>query len=162
MKKALLCAVIGIVVGAACTPQGTSQRPAAAQRESLLAKIQREHRLVVGYAGYPPYLRRDANTRVISGYSVDLLRNIVEPLNIRVEWRETTWDNMKQDLVAGKFDLMVEPIFMTEARASQMAYTKPYAYFGYAIPVIRRGDKRFHTMADLNNPGVTIAITQGV
>jgi ABC-type amino acid transport substrate-binding protein len=121
-----------------------------------------ERHLVAGYAGYPPFLRRDPNTGAISGYSVDLIKGITDPLGVTLEWRETTWDNMKQDLLLGKFDLMVEPIFYTIPRAAQVAYTRPYAYFGYGVPVVRKGERRFKRLEDLNNPDVTIAVTQGV
>ena len=134
----------------------------AGRQANTLDKIQREKRLTVGYAGYPPFLRRDPNTGAISGYSVDLLKAITEPLGVELIWRETTWDNMKQDLLLGKFDLMVEPIFYTIPRAAQVAYTRPYAFFGYAVPVVRKGENRFKSILDLNNGKLTLAVTQGV
>lgn len=152
--------VLGMILG--CTRQTEGPDDGGQKRETVLSKMLRTKRLTVGYAGYPPYLRRDPNTGEISGYSVEVIKSILEPIDVKIEWRETTWDNMKQDILIGKFDLMVEPIFMTIPRSSQVGFTRPYAYFGYAVPVVRKGEKRFKTMQDLNSPQVTIAITQGV
>lgn len=142
--------------------QGDASTKGSPHTTGTLQKMIQEKRLVVGYAGYLPFLRRDPNTGVISGYSVDLLKAITDPLGVTIEWKETTWDNMKQDLLLGKFDIMVEPIFYTIPRATQVGYTRPYAYFGFGVPVVRKGENRFRRIEDFNDPKVKLAVTQGV
>lgn len=159
-RRSLLCiGVLLVLVG--CQNRSNGTDPVPTERDSL-HRILQSRKIAIGYAGYPPYLRRDPNSGAISGYSVDLITHILKPLGVSIEWKETTWDNMKQDLILGKFDLMVEPIFLTVPRASQVGFTKPYAYFGYGIPVVRKDDQRFSHLDDLNSPNVTIAVTQGV
>ncbi len=133
-----------------------------AKSENVLQKMLKTKEIIVGYGGYAPYLIREPNTQEISGYSVDILKAILDPLGIKVKWQETTWDNMKQDILLKKFDLMIEPIFMTIPRSAQVGFTIPYAYFGYASVLVRKGETRFKSIEDLNKPNLTLAVTQGV
>lgn len=110
-RLVIYCALlVFLTCSPACFGADTAQSTGNVLERMLATK-----NLVVGYAGYPPYLKRDPNTGAISGYSVDILTAILQPLGVAIQWRETTWDNMKQDLLSGKFDLMVEPIFVTKA-----------------------------------------------
>jgi ABC-type amino acid transport substrate-binding protein len=130
--------------------------------ENVLQKMVRTKKLEIGYAGYPPYLKKNVNSGEITGYSVDVARAILDPLDVKIQWVETSWDTMKQDVLLGKFDLMIEPIFMTIPRAAKVGFTQPYAYFGYGVLVVKKGETRFKTIEDVNNKAVTLAVTQGV
>lgn len=79
----------------------------------------------------------------------------------KVEWVQTSPDTKIPDLQAGKFDVMTEPIFRTIPRATRVTFSRPYAYFGDAAGIVRKGDTRFKTIADLNKSGVTIVVRQG-
>lgn len=129
---------------------------------TLLSSMLRTKQLRIGYAGYPPYLRRDISSGEMSGYSVDLIKAILDPIGVKILWAETTWDNMKQDLILGKLDLMIEPIFMTIPRSARVGFTRPYAYFGFGAAVVKLGDERFKSIQDFNSPKITLAVTQGV
>jgi polar amino acid transport system substrate-binding protein len=164
-RTAIVVFAITLALATACNnkPELTgSNNQTPPRTETALARILRTKHVTIGFAGYPPYLRRDPNTGAMSGYSVELAHQIFDPLSVTIDWKETTWDTMKQDLLLGKFDLMVEPIFFTLPRAAQVGYTRPYAYFGYGVPVLRKGDNRYKSVMDLNKEGVVLAITQGV
>lgn len=133
--------------------------------ESVLDKVKREQVLRVGFSGYPPYLRVDPTTkRPAGGFSVELIEIILREWDpsIRLDWVPTNWTNVRTDLVLGKFDLVVEPVFRTIPRAAAVDFTKPFAYFGYAIGVVRAGDSRFKSIEDINRPDVSIAVGQGL
>lgn len=151
---------LSLLISLGCPQNGSSGN--TENKENVLQKMLRTKTLTVGYAGYPPYLKRDPNSGDISGYSVDILNAILIPMDVKVQWKETTWDNMKQDVMTGKFDLMIEPIFMTIPRSAQVGFTRPYAYFGYAAALVRTEETRFSSINDLNDPSITLAITQGV
>lgn len=156
--RAYAVTALALVLIGGCTPQ----QAGPGTTEPLLDQMLRTHTLVVGYAGYPPYLVEDAATGAVSGYSVDILNAILAPLSVQPTWQRTTWDAMKQDLLTKKIDVMIEPIFFTIPRVAELGFTRPYAYFGYAIPVVRKNEARFSAITDLNRSDVTIAVTQGV
>ena len=56
---------------------------------------------------------------------------------------------------------MVEPIFQTIARAKEVSFTRPYAYFGYCGAIVRKGESRFKAFSDLNQPGLSVVVVQG-
>lgn len=130
---------------------------------NTLEKIKIEGKIRIGYAGYPPYLKKDPFTGEISGFSVDLFKEILKYWNrdIEIEWVETNWERNLFDLQNNRFDIMVEPVFRLIPRASEVAFTEPYSYFNYAIAVVPVGGKMFDNINELNDPSVTIAVGDG-
>ena len=136
-----------------------------ASAESLLDRVQRERELRIGFSGYPPFLSVNVDTKVPSGgFSVDLIERLVEKWDptISIAWVPTNWTNVRTDLVAGKFDLVVEPVFRTIPRAAVVDFSQPFASFGYAIGVVQADDERFSEIGDINRPDVVIAVGQGL
>ena len=133
--------------------------------ESVLDRVQREKVLRVGYSGYPPFLSIDVDTKLPSGgFSVELIERLVEEWDptISIAWVPTNWTNVRTDLVAGKFDLVVEPVFRTIPRAAVVDFSRPFASFGYAIGVVQADDERYTEITDINQPEVVIAVGQGL
>jgi ABC-type amino acid transport substrate-binding protein len=142
--------------------QPNTSRITATQTESRLDRIKRTGVLRIGYGGYPPYLTKGAQPGEVSGYSVDMITRIIEiwKRDIRIEWVETSWDRVKADFLQDKFDLVVEPLFRTIARASELDFTRPYTYSGYGVPVVRADEQRFSKIEDFDKPDLTLAVTQ--
>jgi len=142
-------------------PRGRQDQGTVSGAESALGRIQQSKTLRIGYEGYPPYTIKNPTSDELSGYSVDLASHIAKEAGWSVQWIQTSPDTKVPDMQAGKFDVMVEPIFETIPRAARVSFTRPYAYFGYAAGIVRKGDKRFQKIDDLNKSGVTIAVRSG-
>jgi cystine transport system substrate-binding protein len=130
------------------------------------SKIKQSGMLRVGYGGYPPYTIVNANKsdgQVVSGFSVDLVNAIASRTSppLKVEWHQFSFDSMKADLDADRFDFIADPVFMTVPRAEDFAFSVPYSYFGIAVGLVRANDNRFQTFSDLDRPGITIALAEG-
>lgn len=168
MTKNLLrsAAVISLIVGECLCATGCNGSGSGAadviKSETLLQKMLRTHTIRVGYGGYPPFLIRDARSGEMSGFSVALIKEILQPLDVKIEWVETSWATMRDDLLLGKFDLMVEPIIMTIPRSARVGFSRPYTYFGYASVVVKKQEARFRTIQDLNSPAIRVSVNQGV
>ena len=166
ITMAVATACMAAFASASCgysAPAETAPHEVAAK--SVLDQAQREKVLRVGYSGYPPFLSIDVDTKVPSGgFSVDLIERLVEEWDptISIAWVPTNWTNVRTDLVAGKFDLVVEPVFRTIPRASVVDFSRPFASFGYAIGVVQAHDGRYREIADINGPEVVIAVGQGL
>jgi polar amino acid transport system substrate-binding protein len=167
----LLLAVTVLVVGACDgsgnarqSTQSTGQPAEQASSTSVLTKFAQEKVLRIGFSGYPPFLNVDPNTKQpVDGFSVELIRSIVQQWDstVTIQWIPTNWTNVRVDLIAGKFDLVVEPVFQTIPRAAVVDFSRPYSYFGYAVGLVRINDNRFDAIEDLNSPEVRIAVMQG-
>jgi ABC-type amino acid transport substrate-binding protein len=142
-------------------PWRTSVQQPDSLSETTLQRVQRTKVLRIGYEGYPPYTIKEPGAEKLSGYSVDMANYLAKEAGWTVEWVQTNPDTKVPDLVSGRFDMMAEPIFRTIPRATSVSFTRPYAYFGYATAIVRKGEKRFTKIEDLNNPNITIAVRSG-
>lgn len=128
---------------------------------STLDSINRSKTLRIGYEGYPPYVIKDPSSGKLTGYSVELAELMASEAGWKIEWVQTSADTKIPDLEAGRFDLMVEPIFQTIPRATKVTFSTPYSYFGYAAAIVRKGENRFKSVSDLNTKGVVVAVRLG-
>ena len=158
--RSLCVLMLVMCLASGCRSASESPRPS----ESRLDRVKRTGILRIGYGGYPPYLTKGTRPGEVSGLSVDMIKRIVElwNRNIRIEWVETSWDRVKVDFLQDKFDIVVEPLFRTVPRASELNFTRPYTYSGYGIAIVKIHDDRFKTVDDFNRPDITIAVTQSV
>lgn len=156
----ILCVFALLQGGIACSRNGDRWNDSPG--ESRLERVKRTKILRIGYGGYPPYLVKGSRPGEVSGYSVDMINRIVDIWNrdIQIQWIETSWDRVKIDFLSDKFDLVVEPLFRTIARASELDFTKPYTYSGYGVAVLRIDDNRFTTLEDFDRPEVRLVVTQ--
>ena len=158
----LLVIVVALVFVPACGLREKADPADKVSMESRLQRVKRTRILRVGYGGYPPYLVKGSKSGEVSGMSVDMINRIVAIWNrdLQIQWIETSWDRVMVDFKADKFDVIVEPLFRTIARASELNFTRPYTYSGYGVAVIRTNDTRFRTIQDFNQAPVTVAVTQ--
>lgn len=153
---ALVLALVAVVVSVTRSPTEVRK-----DESSTLQRVTASRTLRVGYEGYPPYTIKNPATGQLTGLSVDLAEYIAREAGWKVQWVQTSPDTKIPDLQAGRFDVMTEPIFQTIPRAMQVTFTRPYAYFGDAAGIVRKGDRRFKAVDDLNKAGVTIVVRQG-
>jgi ABC-type amino acid transport substrate-binding protein len=129
-------------------------------RAQVLDRIVSEHKIKIGFIPSPPSTIKDPNTGELSGFYVDAIRVIFKQINVEPEFVETTWGNFVAGLQSGQFDLCIAGTFATVPRATAVEFTHPVSYLGYSA-VAKSGDTRFHSLADFNNPDITIALIQG-
>jgi ABC-type amino acid transport substrate-binding protein len=131
------------------------------------ARIKQSGILRAGYGGYPPYTiistKGGSIGPPVTGFSVDLVNAIASRTSpaLKVEWHQFSFDTMKPDLDADRFDFIADPVFMTIPRTADFAFSVPYSYFGIAVGLVRANENRFKTFSDLDRPGVTIVLAEG-
>ncbi|MBN8992251.1 MAG: amino acid ABC transporter substrate-binding protein [Rhizobiales bacterium] len=132
-------------------------QPAASQ---VMDRILKEKTIKVGYIPSPPGTIKDPATGEVKGYYVDGLRYIFKAIGVEPVLVETTWTNYAAGLQSGQFDLSIAGTFATVQRAAAVEFTKPIHYLGYSA-IVKKGDERFKTLADLNKKDIKIAVVQG-
>jgi ABC-type amino acid transport substrate-binding protein len=166
-SAALAVAIVALAIVGWQTFHATGSSGPAATTPTRWDHIRSSHLLRVGYGGYPPYTivkpGEPDPTKRVTGFSVDLVNAIagrtVPPL--KVQWEQFSFDTMKADLDRDRFDVIADPVFETIPRAFDFTFSEPYSYFGIAVAIVRSGDERFSTFADLDRPGITIALAEG-
>jgi len=111
--------------------------------------------------GGEPYAYED-RTRggALVGFEVDLADALGRALGVRAVFVQNDWSTLIPSLERGGFDVALNGIEVTPARAARVAFTRPYYLFSERL-VTRRGDSRLRDLASLRGRRVgTLANTQ--
>lgn len=116
--------------------------------DDLLAQIKERGSIIVAMEGtWAPWTYHDEDDNLV-GYDVEVAQNIAEKLGVEVEFIEGAWDGLLAGLDAGRYDIMVNGVGVTEERAEKYNFSTPYAYNKTAVIV--RGDyDEIFSMEDL-------------
>lgn len=116
--------------------------------DDLLAQIKERGSIIVAMEGtWAPWTYHDEDDNLV-GYDVEVAQNIAEKLGVEVEFIEGVWDGLLAGLDAGRYDIMVNGVGVTEERAEKYNFSTPYAYNKTAVIV--RGDyDEISSMEDL-------------
>ncbi|MDO4265313.1 MAG: transporter substrate-binding domain-containing protein [Eubacteriales bacterium] len=126
----------------------------------LLAEIRNRGELIVAMEGtWSPWTYHDEND-VLTGYDVEVARGIAEHIGVEAVFVEGEWDGLFAGLDAGRYDLVVNGVDITEERAEKYDFSEPYAYNRTAV-IVKGGNDEIHSFEDLNgkNTANTISST---
>jgi polar amino acid transport system substrate-binding protein len=126
----------------------TSLGGCTTKSEETLARARREGILRVGTdATYPPFESIDSTGKVVVGFDADLIRSIGERLGIRIEFTVVPFDGILAALRSGKYDAVISALTITEDRAREVLFSRPYHTAGQSICV--RADRPVPAPGDL-------------
>lgn len=163
MKRKLISILLAsaIAVGAlsGCsqsspTPQTNSApTPAPSQiaetAPDLLTSIREKGEIVVAMEGtWAPWTYHDESDALV-GYDVEVAQKLAEKLGVTATFVEGEWDGLLAGLDAGRYDIMVNGVGVTEDRAAKYDFTGPYAYDRTAV-IVSGDNNEIQSFDDLN------------
>ncbi len=128
--------------------------------EDQLAQIKEKGEIVVAMEGtWSPWTYHDENDELV-GYDVEVAKAIAEKLGVEATFVEGEWDGLFAGMDAGRYDIVVNGVDITEERAQKYDFTEPYAYNRTAIIVTKDNDE-INSFEDLDgkNTANTISST---
>ncbi|UJF26328.1 amino acid ABC transporter substrate-binding protein [Planococcus sp. 107-1] len=160
MKKfsfALLLLIAALVL-AACGGGSSEEDPttddaagsggSSSSEGDLLAEVQEEGKLIVGTEGtYPPFTFHD-ETGELTGFDVEIAREVGERLGVEVEFLETQWDAIFAGLDASRFDMVANQVGINEERQASYEFSDPYIT-STAVLVVAKGNEEIKSFEDL-------------
>jgi len=102
---------------------------------------------------YPPFSIVLDNGQA-DGFSVELLKNSVEEVGGKIEFRVDKWETIKQELKDGKIDIL-PVVGRTNERKKYFDFTIPYLTMHGAV-FTRENDTRIKTFEDLEDKVVVV------
>ena len=135
---AIIIAIMGASECFAALPSdaGEALSPAAAKSPD---EIVERGVLRVGTAGdYQPMSYLDADSGKYVGFDAELAEDLADALGVELEYVETSWPTLMDDTLAGKFDLAICGITITDARKEQALMSE--GYFGNGKTVLCRAE----------------------
>jgi polar amino acid transport system substrate-binding protein len=123
------------------------------RHEDVLARIRASGKLVFGSdkEGGGPYIYPNPDApRDVTGFEVDLLRNLASEVGATSVFSQGQWDRLLQNLDARQVDLVVNGYEWTETRAHNYLATRPY--YVYQLQLLARRDGPIRSWNDVTNP----------
>lgn len=137
--------------------------PAAGAAEAdALEAVRARGVLRVGTAGdYQPMSYLDPETKSYVGFDAELAEDLAAALGVDLVWVETSWPTLMEDTLAGKFDLAVCGITVTDARKEQALMSDGYLGNGKTV-LCRAGDaEKYTSLEAINRPEVRVMENPG-
>ena len=130
--------------------------------DTALQAIMERGVLRVGSTGdYNPMSYLDPETNRYVGFDAALAEDLAARLGVEIEYVPTSWPTLTEDTLAGKFDLAVCGITITDARKETMLMSD--GYLGNGKTILCRADEadRYASLADINRPEVRVMVNPG-
>ena len=144
MKRvfALALALALVLSMTACGANGNSSGG------DLLSQIQARGTMTVAMEGdWAPWTYHDDSDALV-GYDVDVAKAIGEKLGVEVQFIEGEWDGLLSGMEAGRYDMVINGVDVTEDRAKKYDFSEPYAYIRTAL-VVRADNTAITSFEDL-------------
>ncbi|CAH0134544.1 amino acid ABC transporter substrate-binding protein [Peribacillus simplex] len=140
------------VVLAAC---GTSTKDEAndtgnksSSKENLYDKVKKDGVLTVGTEGtYPPFTFHDDSDK-LTGFDVEIAKEVAKRLGVKAEFKETQWDGMFAGLDAKRFDMIANQVGIDEDRQKKYDFSDPYIQSG-AVLLVHKDNSDIKSFDDL-------------
>lgn len=133
MKKfAAMAAAAGLCIAMALAGCGGSEPTKKADSAAKVLKVGTE-------ATFPPFESYQEKTKAYTGFDVELVDIVAKNMGYdKVEFVDTKMGTILDDLNAGKFDVAMRCLAITDARKEKVNFTDPYLVGAYAV-VAKKG-----------------------
>ncbi len=139
-----LAAVGGALALTGCAGGGSGGQAEGDQ----LARIQASGEIVIALEGtWAPWSYHDEDD-TLTGYDVEVGRLIAQELGVEATFVEGGWDGLMAGLDAGRYDVVINGMGVTEERAEKYDFSTPYAYNRTAV-IVRGDNTDIQSMEDL-------------
>lgn len=137
----------GSIALSACNDKGM-ENPPPAPGTAAGFKTVTLGKLLIGTEGtYPPFSFHDSSGK-LTGYDVELAREVAKRAGIEPEFIETKWDGMIAGLDAKRYDMVANEVGLNEERKAKYVFSDPYIV-SKAVLIVHNDNTTIKTFADL-------------
>ena len=147
MKKSL-CLVLALALLAACLTG------CAGDNKKTVDTVKKAGQLVIATSpDFPPFEELQSDGTV-AGIEIDVMNIICEKLGVKLKIEQMDFDSVLPGVQAGKYDVGVSGISVTENRKKNTLFTDPYCLAAQAIVVT--ADSPIASKADLTGKKISV------
>lgn len=148
----VICLCSLLYIGEAYTDAGNSR----------LEIIRSRGVLRVGTAGdYKPMSFLEPGSGTYWGFDTELAEDLAASLGVEIEYVPTSWPTLMDDTLAGKFDLAVCGITITDARKEQALMSMGYLENGKTVLCRAEDADKYTSLEAINRPEVRVMENPG-
>ena len=135
---------------------------AAGEENNVIYAIRKNGVLRVGTAGdYLPMSYLDPETNTYVGFDAALAEDLAASLGVKTEYVKTSWPTLMEDTLAGKFDLAICGITITDARKEQALMSEGYLENGKTVLCRAEDAEKYTSLEAINHPEVRVMENPG-
>jgi cystine transport system substrate-binding protein len=168
MKKLSLLLVLLTALLVACgtteeqnTVSNEEQKTGEEQPEevSLLDEIKNKGEFLIGTEGtYPPFTFHDQETGELTGFDVEITREVANRLGVEPLFKETQWDAMFAGLNSKRFDMVANQVGIRPDRQEKYDFSNPYITSS-AVLVVHEDNEAITSYEDINGVKAAQSLT---
>lgn len=152
MKKWLLMIAL-FVMGVLLTGCGQNEK-----ENDLFAQIKEKGELKIGTEGtYPPFTFHD-ETGELTGFDVEIAKEVAKRLGVKPVFVETQWDAMFAGLDAKRFDMIANQVGIRPDRQEKYDFSDPYITSA-AVLVVHKENQQLKSFNDLKGKKAAQSMT---
>ncbi|WNB91471.1 transporter substrate-binding domain-containing protein [Bacillus sp. NEB1478] len=148
--KSLIALALTAVLLSACGTSNQSKNTGSDKDKNVLT--------IGTEATYPPFSYRDKKTNDITGYDVEVAKEVAKRLDMKPKFVATEWKNMFTSLDSKRFDVVANQVTVTDERKQKYEFSTPYTVSGGQI-IVNKDNKDIKGIDDIK--GKTVGTTQG-
>lgn len=142
--KRMIAAVLAVFMLASVLTLAVSAKGS----DDLLETIQERGTIIVGLEGdWAPWSYVDENDE-LTGYDVEVAKAVADKLGVEIQIVPGEWDGLFAGMDAGRYDMVVNGVEVTEERADKYDFSTPYAYIRTAL-IVKGDNDSIKTFEDL-------------
>lgn len=129
-------------------------------KKSTLNKIVQRGELKVGLEpGYLPFEMKDKKGKII-GFDVDIAKLMAKNMGVKLTLIPTAWDGILGGLIAGKYDIIMSGMTITQERNLKVNFADSIIHLGQTMLVLKKHANK--SWKDLDDEKYTIVTKLGV
>lgn len=129
------------------------------EKSTLNQILQKGEMTVCMEPGYMPFEMKDKKGKII-GYDVDMAERMAKDMGVKATFLPTAWDGIIGALLAGKCDIIMSGMTITQGRNLKVNFADPYVVVGQTV-MMKKGLPA-KSAKDLDKPEYTIVTKLGV
>lgn len=112
-------------------------------------KVKESGVLLVGTEGtYKPFSYHDEKTNDLTGFDVEVAREVGKRLGLTVQFKEIPWDGMLTSLSSRKIDMVANQVGIKPERQKKFDFSTPYT-ISYAQIVVKNDNETIQSIKDV-------------
>lgn len=129
--------------------------------QSALEAVKASGKLRIGTEGtYAPFTFRDGSGQ-LTGFDVELAREVSKRLGVEPEFVETQWDGMFAGLDAKRFDVVFNQVSINDERKAKYDFSDPYIV-SKAVLIVSADNNEIKQFADLKGKKAAQSLTSNL